>query len=485
MERIFIALYVGDMRKDIRDNRTRKRNKRSVASTALLTFAITLIVTLTLGAILILISSNKIEDGQQNIIAANSGETSSKTRLPNAERIAEDDEDTTAPDDRSGDIFTDINDDSSASNSNDEDGSSDNDSDGALTDGQNGDAETSDENSENGEDKEALADNAWEHNITTANDDGMTLAFAGDILFDPGYAIMNSIRQRDGIEGVFDSGLLSYMRNSDVMVVNNEFPYSNRGVPTEGKTFTFRANPSSAGLLNDMGVDVATIANNHTYDYGEAALLDTLTALDNVGVARIGAGVNIEEASHPVYYISQSGLKVAIIAATEIERLDNPDTKGATETSPGVFRCLDITKLQNRIREAKGEGAFVIVCIHWGTENQEEIDWWQQKQGPEIAEAGADLIVGGHPHILQKIGYIGSVPVVYSLGNYLFNSKTLDTGLLQVEVHNDHSMNLKFVPAIQTGCTVHEATDGEKARILQHLRDISAGVNIDEDGNIR
>ena len=101
----------------------------------MLTFAITLIVTLTLGAILILISSNKIEDGQQNIIVANSGETSSKTRLPNAERIAEDDEDTTDPDDRSGDIFTDINDDSSASNSNDEDGSSDNDSDGALTDG--------------------------------------------------------------------------------------------------------------------------------------------------------------------------------------------------------------------------------------------------------------------------------------------------------------------------------------------------------------
>ncbi|MBE5844895.1 MAG: CapA family protein [Butyrivibrio sp.] len=325
----------------------------------------------------------------------------------------------------------------------------------------------------------------WEYSIQTANPDCMRLAFAGDILFDPGYAIMNSIRQKGGVEGVFGSGLLADMRNADVMVVNNEFPYSNRGVPTEGKTFTFRADPSSANLLNDMGVDVATIANNHTYDYGESALLDTLDALDNAGVARIGAGANIEEASNPVYYNAENGLKVAIIAATEIERLDNPDTKGATENSPGVFRCLDISRLQSRIREAKAEGAFVIVCIHWGTENQEEIDWWQQKQGPEIVEAGADLIVGGHPHILQKIGYIGSVPVVYSLGNYLFNSKTLDTGLLQVEVHNDHSMNLRFVPAIQSGCTVYEATDVEKARILQHLRDISPGVSIDEDGNIQ
>ncbi len=466
----------GDMEKFVGDKRIKKHKKRrSVAGTALLTFAITLVVTLAIGAILILISSGKTSNYKpENEILADAEYAASKTRLPYAEKISDE-----LPEDQ---------------NEKDASGNDEIDNSGDLTggdsagEGENGfvedGAETDEDISEADEAQEALVDDAWNHSITTADDGGMTLAFAGDILFDPGYAIMNSIRQKGGIEGVFGSGLLSNMRNADVMVVNNEFPYSNRGVPTEGKTFTFRADPSSASLLNDMGVDVVTIANNHTYDYGEAALLDTLTALDNVGVSRIGAGVNVDEASHPVYYISQSGLKVAIIAATEIERLDNPDTRGATESSPGVFRCLDITRLQNRIREAKEEGAFVIVCIHWGTENQEEIDWWQQKQGPEIVEAGADLIVGGHPHILQKIGYIGSVPVVYSLGNYLFNSKTLDTGLLQVKVNNDHTMNLRFVPAIQSGCTVIEATDGEKARILQHLRDISPGVNIDDDGNI-
>ncbi|WP_051656753.1 CapA family protein [Butyrivibrio sp. AE3004] len=331
----------------------------------------------------------------------------------------------------------------------------------------------------------AISGGNWEYSITPANSEYVSLAFAGDILFDPGYAIMNKIRQNGGgIDGVIGGSLLSYMRNADIMVVNNEFPYSYGGTPTEGKTFTFRAEPSSAVLLNQMGVDVATLANNHAYDYGQTALLDTLTTLDNVGVARIGAGANLDEASRPVYYNADNGIKIAIIAATEIERLDNPDTKGATDSSPGVFRCLDITKLVSRIKEAKSKGAYVIVCIHWGTESKEEIDWWQQKQAPEIADAGADLIVGAHPHILQKIGYVNGVPVVYSLGNFLFSSKELETGLLRVNIYKDGKTGLQFIPAMQSGCTVSEATGEKKTAILNHMRAMSSGVSIDDDGNV-
>ncbi len=331
-----------------------------------------------------------------------------------------------------------------------------------------------------------ITDANWEHALTPANQDYVSMAFAGDILFDPNYAIMNKIRANGGgIDGVIGGSLLSYMRSADIMVVNNEFPYSYGGSPTEGKTFTFRADPSSAELLNQMGVDVATLANNHAYDYGQSALLDTLSAIDSVGVARVGAGANIEEASHPVYYMADNGIKIAIIAATEIERIDNPDTKGATDTSPGVFRCLDITRLVNRIKEAKATGAFVIVCVHWGTENKEEIDWWQEKQGPEMVEAGADLIVGAHPHILQKIGYINGVPVVYSLGNFLFNSKELETGLLRANIYKDGQVKLQFIPAIQTGCTVSEATGERKSAVLNHMRQMSGGISIDDEGNIQ
>ena len=341
------------------------------------------------------------------------------------------------------------------------------------------------ENDMAGETAPTAESSYWERSLTSKDSENITLAFAGDILFDPGYAIMGRIKQNGGgIDGVIGAGLLDYMRGTDIMVVNNEFPYSYGGSPTEGKTFTFRAEPASASLLVQMGVDVATVANNHIYDYGPQALMDTLSAIDGVGVARAGAGSDINEASHPLYFTNQDGLRVAIIAATQIERLDNPDTKGATDSSPGVFRCLDITRLQQKIREAKDTGAFVIVCIHWGTENREDIDWWQEKQGPEIVEAGADLIVGAHPHILQKIGYIGDVPVVYSLGNFLFNSKTLDTGLLRVTVGKDFVPSLQFVPAIQEGSTVREAMGGEGQSVLGHLRDISDGITIDENGYI-
>lgn len=126
-----------------------------------------------------------------------------------------------------------------------------------------------------------------------------------------------------------------------------------------------------------------------------------------------------------------NGKKFTFISATQIERLNPPDTKGATETSPGVFRCLDITKLLEVIGEARADSDYVIVYIHWGTEGTDKLDHWQTEQAAQIAAADVDLIIGDHPHVLQPIGYVGEVPVVYSLGNYLFNSKSLDTCLVE------------------------------------------------------
>lgn len=96
-----------------------------------------------------------------------------------------------------------------------------------------------------------------------------------------------------------------------------------------------------------------------------------------------------------------------------------------------MFRCLDITKLLEVIGEARADSDYVIVYIHWGTEGTDKLDHWQTEQAAQIAAADVDLIIGDHPHVLQPIGYVGEVPVVYSLGNYLFNSKSLDTCLVE------------------------------------------------------
>ena len=315
-------------------------------------------------------------------------------------------------------------------------------------------------------------------------EDELTLLFAGDILFDDSYSPMAHLRARNlGIAGVMSQDLLQLMQNADVFMVNNEFPYSDRGTPLEGKQFTFRAKPENAGFLTDMGVDVVSLANNHAYDYGQVALLDTFDTLQQLHIPYVGAGQNIEEASGAVYFVVND-YKIGILSATQIERLDNPDTKGATETTPGVFRCWNVDALLQRIGEVRQECDYLVVYIHWGTENETEIDWAQEKQAAQIAQAGADLIVGDHPHCLQKMVLVEGVPVIYSLGNFWFNSKDLDTGLLQVTLSmtGEFAPKVQFIPARQQGCETYLATGSEKERILNEMRSLSAGITLDSDG---
>lgn len=343
---------------------------------------------------------------------------------------------------------------------------------------------------ENGRYKDILNDEEYlyENRIyprSAAEEGCISLCFTGDILLDDEYAIMAKLQNRGGqIEDGISTELLERMRSADVLVVNNEFPYTDRGTPTEGKTFTFRADTDAVSYLADMGADVAILANNHTYDFGEQGLLDTLDTLDGAGICRIGAGRNLEEASSPVSFIINDQ-KISLIAATQIERLDSPDTKGATPESAGVFRCWNPDELCKVIKETKDSSDYVIVCVHWGTENESEPDWAQIEQAKKIAEAGADLIIGDHPHCLQGITYIGETPVVYSLGNFWFNSKTVDTGILCVTLDENGLQKIQFVPALQEDCRVTMAYGIDKERILSHLRTLSPEIQMDEEGFIK
>lgn len=318
----------------------------------------------------------------------------------------------------------------------------------------------------------------------TADPEEVSLVFAGDILFDDNYAIMARLKQRGGaIENSISTDMLEVMRSADIFMVNNEFPYSNRGEPTPDKKFTFRGRPEYASYLLDMGADIVSLANNHASDYGTISLTDTIDVLNSINMPFVGAGRNLEEAAQTAYFVAND-MKIAILSATQIERMENPATKGATDNSPGVFRCLNIDRLLHEIQEAKRVSDFVIVYIHWGTESTDQIDWAQREQAPKIAEAGADLIIGDHPHVLQPIGYCGDVPVVYSLGNYLFNSKAQDTCLVRAVLDTNGMKSLQFIPGRQQDCSVTMHYGEEKERVLTYMRSISPGVNIDADGYI-
>lgn len=311
----------------------------------------------------------------------------------------------------------------------------------------------------------------------------VTIAFAGDILFDENYAIMTRVVGNNEISNGIAPELIAEMKSADIMMLNNEFPYSEGGTPTEEKQFTFRARPSTVSYLNDLGVDIVSLANNHAYDYGETAFLDTMTTLEEAGITYVGAGRNLQEARRPVFYIINN-MKIAIVSATQIERLDNPDTKGATDSDAGVFRCWNGDKLLETVREARENSDFVIVYLHWGTENEETIDWAQEKQAAEVAEAGADLIVGSHPHCLQQISVVRGIPVMYSLGNFWFNSRTMDTGILKVTIDESGLQSYQFIPCLQSGSRTTLLQGEEKKRILDYMREISVGVQIDDDGYV-
>lgn len=315
----------------------------------------------------------------------------------------------------------------------------------------------------------------------------VTIIFAGDMNFDKRYANMNALAGRGGeITEALDEDIRNAMNEADITMINNEFPYSDRGSPTPGKKFTFRADPSTVRYLTDLGVDIVGLANNHAYDHGPDALLDTFDTLSGANIRYVGAGHDIEEAMTP-QYIEAGGMTIAFTAATQIERSLPPDTKEATETDPGVLRTLDPGKYLQVIEEADANADFTIAFVHWGTENEHMYEASQKELAEKYVEAGADLIIGAHPHVLQGFEYIEDVPVAYSMGNFWFNSKTLDSCMIEAVVNEGELEELRFIPCIQKGCytsMLHEGDSGFE-RILEDERNRSAeNVDISEDGVI-
>lgn len=327
------------------------------------------------------------------------------------------------------------------------------------------------------------------YNKTAAKPGEVSLSFAGDFCLTEGCSVLGYAMRHDmDMKNSFDESLYQRMVNSDIFMINNEFPYSTRGAKLENKMYTFRADPAHASLLNTFGVDIVSLANNHAYDYGPVALSDTMTTLDAVGIPHVGAGNNIEEAMRPAYF-NIDGKRIAIIAATQIEGYDNPETKEATETSPGVLRCLNTEKIETVIETAKANSDFVICFIHWGSEHVADVRDWQKTNARAMVESGADLIVGAHAHCLQGIEYIDGVPIVYGMGNYLFNSNTQDTCLITVTLDTGCAdavdiKNLKFIPCIQSGGQTKEANGGDWNRIIQYENSISYSADIDYEGYV-
>lgn len=319
-----------------------------------------------------------------------------------------------------------------------------------------------------------------------ASTEETTFAFTGDVNFAEGYVTTEHMdSSANGIYDCFSEDLLEVMNDVDVMMVNNEFTYSTRGTALPGKAYTFRAEPSRVDLLKVFGTDIVNVANNHVYDFGPEALLDTIDTLDKAEIPHVGAGANLEEAGKPCYFVC-NGRKIAIVAATQIERtLDY--TKEATENSPGVLKTLKPDKFVEVIKKARKNSDYVIAMVHWGTEGSNHYGNDQYNLAKAFVDAGVDAIIGGHTHCLQGFDFIDGVPIIYSLGNFWFSSSTQDTGLAKVTIDKAGELTLSFIPCIQENIRTSLVTEEtQKQRIFDFMQEHSAsGVLVTEEGVVQ
>lgn len=319
----------------------------------------------------------------------------------------------------------------------------------------------------------------------TTTPDILTLAFVGDMNLDENWATTKFLDQQpNGIYDCISPELITKMQQADILMVNNEFTYSTRGTPLKGKSWTFRANPSRIEILKELGADIALMANNHCYDYGEVGLQDTLHTLKHAGIPSVGAGTNLDAAMRPYYFVYDN-LVIAYVAASNAEV--NRMTPQATESGGGVLLCYDSSLFLETIQTASKNADIVIANVHWGTEYSNYTVEEQHQLAYDIINAGADAIVGSHPHVLQGIEYYQGKPIIYSLGNFWFNEKTMYTCLYELEIDTTAKeiCGVKFTPATQKGCQTILATEYKDQRKIWDFEEkISFDITIDDEGYV-
>lgn len=318
--------------------------------------------------------------------------------------------------------------------------------------------------------------------VTAADGGVIRLGFCGDIMLADGQTVMNNyINSGKDVSALVSADLLAIMKNCDVLMANNEFAVSTRGTK-QNKSFTFRGAPENLRIYHEIGVDFVSAANNHIYDYGLEAFLDTIDALEEYGVDSAGAGRNIKDASEPFIYII-NGRKIAVLCGSRAEK--NRKTPTAGEDSPGVFGMYDDADMIEAVRKADGECDLVIILAHWGKEFSPTIEDVIREQGRRYIDAGADLIIGAHAHQLQGMEFYKDGFIAYNLGNFLFADPGIKTGMLRIDIDTaDLTFSADFIPCIQDSDRVWLCKGGERTEVLSYMRSVSPDVRIDDDGHI-
>ncbi len=283
----------------------------------------------------------------------------------------------------------------------------------------------------------------------TANDGLVTLAAVGDVM------LARSIggRVSDGGAGEIFAGVGGLLAEADLAFANVECAISDLGSPAN-KGYTFEAPPGSVEALLDAGIDVVSQANNHALDFGPDALLDTGTRLTAAGIAVAGSGANSTAARTPAL-VERRGVTFAFLAYvdTAAEGSYNRANWEATSDRAGVA-WASAEAIAEDVVAAKKLADVVIVSMHAGVEYAETPTEVQRLYAETAIDAGATLVLGAHPHVLQPVEEYGGGLIAYSLGNFVFDGfegEANTTAILEVTFDGPAIASWRMVPVSVVG----------------------------------
>jgi poly-gamma-glutamate capsule biosynthesis protein CapA/YwtB (metallophosphatase superfamily) len=262
------------------------------------------------------------------------------------------------------------------------------------------------------------------------------------------------------------------LARADITVGNFESTLSAAGSPTQGGD-SFAASPRVRPPLRAAGFDLLSLANNHVGDYGDRALRQTLDRFDSARIETVGAGRNLDAARRPVI-IERDGVRVGFLAVDSIG-----ETPSATGTRAGTNRLnmpprtgplnrSQLRRITSDIRALDRRVDTVVTMTHWGTQYTHRPEPGQRTAARAFADAGADLVIGGHPHWVQGYEMAGSAVVVHSLGNFIFDmdfqTKTREGIFLEIVLWGGAVKAVEPVPYVIDGAFIPRLVRGDRGR---------------------
>ena len=308
----------------------------------------------------------------------------------------------------------------------------------------------------------------------------INLSFVGDVM-------MAGNVEKTLLEKGYDypySYVRELLSEDDYSIANLETPVTTRGTPHADKAYVYKSSPDSLPAMKEAGIDAVNLANNHTMDQGVEGLLDTFSALDANRIDYVGAGSDSRRAYAPVY-AERNGIKLAVLGFSRVV----PQVSWyAGKDKPGVAASYDPALAVQAIKEADANADVVVVIAHWGEERKDFPVDHQKELARTYLDAGADLIVGGHPHVVQGLENIDGKWIAYSLGNFVFTRstepKTWDSMILQASCTKSGDCDLKILPFYTELARPVPMNETEGAALLNRIQSISVNARILPDGTV-